>query len=141
MSLKKSVRKTKSGNRYNISALHGFRKYFNITMKSRHDCNLSLCEKLMGHSTTVSLDNSYTPFATEKIFEEYKLAILVLTISNDERYALQLQNKNKKLEELEQVKEDRLLLRAKLCRMENSTYTKKEVEEMFENFKKELKKK
>jgi len=62
----KNVSKTKKGNRFNVSILHGFRKYFNVTLKSRHDCNLSLSEKLMGHSVTIPLDNHYGTFLRMK---------------------------------------------------------------------------
>jgi len=79
----KNVSRTKKGNRYNISTLHGFRKYFNVTLKSRHDCNLSLCEKLMGHSVTIPLDNHYGTFSIEQLFEEYKKAIPELSISKE----------------------------------------------------------
>lgn len=33
----KDIPKTKTGNRFNIPTLHGLRKYFNVTLKSRHD--------------------------------------------------------------------------------------------------------
>jgi len=55
----RDVPKTKTGTRFNIPTLHGFRKYFNIALKSRHNSNLSLCEKMMGHSVTIPLDNHY----------------------------------------------------------------------------------
>ena len=100
----KDVAKTKTGTRYNIPTVHGLRKFFNVTLKSRPDCNLSKCEKMMGHSVTVSLDNHYAPFTTGKLFEEYKKAIPELTISDTERQTLQIETKNKKLEELEEVK-------------------------------------
>ena len=77
-------------------------------MKSRHDCNLSLCEKLMGHSVTIPMDNHYGTFSNEQIFEEYKKAIPELTISDEERQKVQIQNKNKKLEELEQVRLEKI---------------------------------
>jgi len=79
----KDVSKSKTGNRFNISTLHGFRKYFNVTLKSRHDCNLSLCEKMMGHSVTIPLDNHYGTFPIEQLFEEYKKAIPELSISKE----------------------------------------------------------
>ena len=104
----KNIRKTKSGNRFNISALHGFRKFFNVTLKSRYDCNLSLCEKLMGHSVTIPLDNAYGAFSTEKIFEEYKKSIPELTI--DDSIRLQEENKIKEtqIKKLETDKDERI---------------------------------
>ena len=97
----RDVDKIKTGTRFNIPTLHGLRKYFNITLKSRPDCNLSICEKLMGHSVTIPMDNHYAPFDVSILFGEYKKAIPELTISGEERQKIQLETKNKKLEELE----------------------------------------
>ena len=98
----KDIQKVKTGNRFNIPTVHGLRKYFNVTLKSRHDANLSLCEKLMGHSVTIQLDNHYGTFSNESIFAEFKKAIPELTISNEERQRITLEAKNKKLSELEE---------------------------------------
>ena len=103
----KNITKSKTGHNYNIPMVHGLRKYFNVIMKSRHDCNLSLCEKLMGHSVTIPMDNHYGTFSNEQIFGEYKKAIPELTISDEERQKIQLENKNKKLEELDKVKQEK----------------------------------
>ena len=103
----KDVPKTKTGNRFNVPIVHGLRKFFNTTLKSRHDCNLSKCEKMMGHSVTVSLDNHYAPFTAESLFKEYQKSIPELTISDTERQSLQIASKNKKLEELENVKHEK----------------------------------
>lgn len=64
----KNVSKIKKGNRFNIPTVHGFRKYFNIMLKQRQEANISLCEKLMGHSVLVPLDNAYAPFEDSKVF-------------------------------------------------------------------------
>jgi len=97
----KDIKKTKTGTRYNIPALHGLRKFFDITMKDRHDNNLSKTEKMMGHSVTIPLDNSYAPFSNEKLFEEYKRAIPELTISSEERLKMENEYKQKHIEKLE----------------------------------------
>jgi len=49
-------------------------------MKLRKDCNLSLSEKLMGHSVTVGLDNHYLPVTNESLFDEFRNAIPELII-------------------------------------------------------------
>ena len=103
----KNIPRTRTGRNYNIPMVHGFRKYFNVTMKSRHDCNLSLSEKLIGHSVTIPMDNHYGAFSHDALFQEYKNAIPELTISEEERQKVQIENKNKKLEELDQVKEEK----------------------------------
>jgi len=97
----KDVAKKKTGNRYNISMIHGLRKFFNVSLKLRYDSNLSLCEKLMGHSTSIPLDNHYGTFTEKQIFDEYLKAIPELTISGEDRKQIQLDTKNKKLDELE----------------------------------------
>jgi len=97
----KDVKRTKTGTRYNIPVLHGLRKYFNVTMKSRHNSNLSLCEKLMGHSVSIPLDNHYGTFTTESLFEEYKRGIIDLTIDPTERQQI-------KIVTLEQEKDNQL---------------------------------
>ncbi len=79
----KDVQKIKKGNRFNISVVHGLRKYFNMALKSRHDSNLSLCEKMMGHSVTIPLDNHYAPFSIESMFKEYRKSIPELSISKE----------------------------------------------------------
>jgi integrase len=102
----KNIPRTKKGHNFNIPMVHGFRKYFNVTMKTRHDCNLSLCEKMIGHSTTIPMDNHYGTFTEEMLFEEYKKAIPELTISPEERQLIQLETKNEELTKLEQLKID-----------------------------------
>lgn len=78
--------KAKSG-RYNIMSCHGFRKRFDTILKLNNDMNLSLAERLMGHSVTVQLDNSYFRPTLDKLFDEYKKAIPALLI--DEKYELE----------------------------------------------------
>lgn len=97
----KSLNRNKVGSRYTIPTTHGLRKYFNMVMKIRENTNLSLCEKLMGHSVTVSLDNHYLPVTKEQLFAEYKKAIPELTISDKERDNLLIEKQKEKLSELE----------------------------------------
>jgi integrase len=115
----KSITRTKKGHNFNIPMVHGFRKYFNVTMKTRQDCNLSLCEKMIGHSITIPMDNHYGAFTEEMLFQEYQKAISELTISPEERQLIQLENKNKKLNELEQLqgKNDMLIDSDKMKQM------------------------
>ena len=113
----KDVPKIKRGTRFDIPTVHGLRKYFNITLKSRPDCNLSICEKLMGHSTTIPLDNHYAPFAESALFEEYKKAIPELTISGEERQKILIDSKNAKLSELEEKQSELDMLQKDLEEM------------------------
>lgn len=80
---------------------HGFRKRFATVLKSNKEINLSITEKLMGHSTTVKLDNSYFKPTLDIMFDEYRKAIPELTIDESQRLKLEIQKKDEKLSSLE----------------------------------------
>jgi len=104
------ARKRDIGGRHLIPLLHGFRKYFNKILKMRDGCNLSICEKLMGHSVTISLDNSYLPVEKEDLFPEFEKAIPELTIGEEERQKLRIKELEKEQETQEdKAKENKLL--------------------------------
>jgi integrase len=123
----KDVKRIKKGNRYNKQTLHALRKFFNVTLKSRHDCNLSLSEKLMGHSTSIPLDNHYGSFSDESLFEEYKKAIPALSISKEYK----LQEQIKKNEEESKSSSDKLTDEIHSLRRDNL-----EMKERFANLEK-----
>ena len=77
--------------RYDTMACHGFRKRFITAMKNNDQVNISLAEKLAGHSVTVPLDDSYHIPLLERLFVEYQKHIPQLVI--DEKYALKLEIK------------------------------------------------
>jgi len=104
MTLTNVKRKKDSSGRYNIAITGGFRKFFNLTMKIQEKVNISLVEKLMGHSVTISLDNHYFPASTEKLFEEFQKNIPDLTISDSERLRVEIELKDKEIQELESDK-------------------------------------
>ena len=122
----KDVSKTKTGTRFNIPILHGLRKYFNVALKSRHNCNLSLCEKMMGHSVTIPLDNHYGTFSNEAIFEEYKKAIPELSISKEWQLKEELKrnkeetrtSKDMVSDELRSIKEDNAEMKERFTALE-----------------------
>jgi len=99
--------KSKSG-RYSIMACHGLRKRFDTVLKSNRMVNISLAERLMGHSQTIPLDNSYFKPVIEQLFDEYQKAIPELII--DEKYQLQeeIRNKESKIHNLEADKDRRI---------------------------------
>ena len=98
----KSIKRVRTPNgRYTVQLIHGYRKYFNLVMKDRSNSNLSLCEKLMGHSVTIPLDNNYAPFSKEKLFEEFRKAIPELTISDVGRKQALIESQKKKITDLE----------------------------------------
>ncbi len=98
----------KLGKRYSKQADHGFRKRFNTILKTTGSVNISLAEKMMGHSVTVSLDSVYFDPTVEQLFEEYKKAVPELIINDSERKQIEiikikqeknkLESKNKELE-------------------------------------------
>ncbi len=125
--LSKNGRPMDSGQRHKIPITHGFRKFFNKTLKMRESANLSVCEKLLGHSVTISLDNAYLPLGKEELFLEFEKAIPELTIREDERQALKIKEleKERRIEE-DKTTENRLLkeqmelLKLRMERMELS---------------------
>jgi len=99
--------KSKSG-RYSIMSCHGLRKRFDTVLKSNRNVNISLAERLMGHSKTIPLDNSYFKPVIEQLFDEYQKSIPELII--DEKYQLEqeIRNKNRKIHDLEADKDRRI---------------------------------
>jgi len=94
--------------RYSIQAAHGLRKRFNTILKSNNDVNLSIAERLMGHSQTVRLDNSYFDPSVERLFDEYTKVIVELSVSEEIRLTIQNKLKDKKIKKLESDKDKRI---------------------------------
>jgi len=107
----------KIGRRYNKQSDHAFRKRFNVILKTTPNMNISLAEKMMGHSVTVVLDNSYLPIndqtVRDKMFVEFKKAIPELTIDDTARKQAVIEQKEKENSELKIVidEKDQALLR------------------------------
>jgi len=97
----RTTRERQTNTRYTIQSSHGLRKRFNTILKSNNDVNPNLAEKMMGHSVTIQLDNTYLLPTVERLFEEYVKVIPELLI--DESYKLKIENelKEKKIQELE----------------------------------------
>lgn len=91
----------KIGKRYNKQVNHAFRKRFNTIMKTTNNMNISLAEKMMGHSVTVQMDNVYLDPSVEQLFTEYKKAIPQLTIDETIRQQIKLEQKEKENSELQ----------------------------------------
>ena len=90
----------KKRGRYETMACHGFRKRFDTILKSNYNVNINLAEKMMGHSTTIPLDNVYFKPAIEQLFDEYQKAIPELVIDETFRLKEQLKTKDEKINEL-----------------------------------------
>jgi len=98
------INQVKTGKRYNKQADHAFRKRFNTILKTTGGLNISLAEKMMGHSVTVQMDNVYLTPTTDLLFEEYKKAIPELTISDSERQKVKIDQLESEKSELEKMK-------------------------------------
>lgn len=64
----------------NIPIVHGFRYFYNTTMKGQSSINVSCIESMMGHSHQIKLDESYFKPTDAQLFTEYKKGIESLTI-------------------------------------------------------------
>ena len=89
-------------------ACHGFRKRFDTVLKSNRMVNISLAERLMGHSRTIPLDNSYFKPVVEQLFDEYQKSIPELIIDEKYRLEQEIKNKDGKIHELESDKDRRI---------------------------------
>ena len=107
------INQIKIGKRYNKQADHGFRKRFNTILKTTSDMNISLVEKMMGHSVTVALDNVYLDPTVEQLFKEFKKAIPELTIDDSERIRTEKKNLEQKQTEVEKqrIENEKMLQR------------------------------
>ena len=133
--LKSRLRDTqvKIGSRYNKQMDHGMRKRFNTILKTCHGANISLVERLMGHSVTVALDNVYLDPTIEQLFAEYKKAIPLLTIDGTARKDAELQHERAERSELEKKINEIKELKQKMNSFE------KLKQELRDEFKEEIK--
>ena len=86
--------------RYDVACTHGIRKRWDTIVKSNSNVNLSIAEKLFGHSTSIPLDNRYFKPTLEVIFDEYKKVIPDLMISEEWKLKNQLKEKDIEIDEL-----------------------------------------
>lgn len=107
---KSGIIRKKLGQRYDVQVDHGFRKRFNTILKIQNDINSNIAEKLVGHSTSIPLDNAYLPaddpLVIEKCFTEFKKAIPFLTISKEERQKIKIETLESKQQELDELKDN-----------------------------------
>ena len=93
--------------RYDIQIVYGMRKRFNTILKSNSKINMSIAEKIFGHSASIPLDNHYFKPTLDVMFEEYQKAISDLVIDETSKLKLELEKKNQVLSSLE-VKDRRI---------------------------------
>jgi|APSaa5957512535_1039671.scaffolds.fasta_scaffold00674_2 site-specific recombinase XerD len=101
------VKRSKVGKHFDIQMDHGFRKRFNIILKLNNNINSNIAEKIMGHSITIPLDNTYLPAQNpevlKKCFDEFRKAIPELTINDSLKKQIELDKLTKEKSELENV--------------------------------------
>ena len=112
--------KSKKRGRYEIQACHGFRKRFDTILKSNYNVNINLAEKMMGHSTTIPLDNVYFKPAIEQLFDEYQKAIPELMIEDKFRLEQQLKKKDEQINELNQKDNEIDILKNTILEIKNN---------------------
>ena len=112
--------KSKKRGRYEIQACHGFRKRFDTILKSNYNVNINLAEKMMGHSTTIPLDNVYFKPAIEQLFDEYQKAIPELMIEDKFRFEQQLKKKDEQINELNQKDNEIDILKNTILEIKNN---------------------
>ena len=97
----KNLRTRDNERRYQKMGNHAFRKRFNTILKSNDDCNISLSERLMGHSQIIQLDNSYLDPTKEKLFSEYLKVLPLLLVDEKYKFELDSLKKQQRIDELE----------------------------------------
>jgi len=98
------VKRVRINKNYDKQMAHAFRKRFNTIMKLNSEVNSNIAEKILGHSVTHKLDNTYFKPSVEQLFNEFKKAIPELTVSK----ALRLEQENKlKAEKIKKLETDK----------------------------------
>jgi hypothetical protein len=99
---------------------HGFRKRFDTVLKSNKSVNISLAEKLMGHSTSIPLDNSYFKPVIDQLFDEYQKVIPELIIDDKYRFQEKLQEKDNQINQLESKDQEIDMLKMTILEIKNN---------------------
>ena len=102
------VKRVRINKNYDKQMAHGFRKRFNTIMKLNSEVNSSIAEKILGHSVTHKLDNTYFKPTVEQLFNEFKKAIPELTVSKALRLEQENKLKDEKIKKLETDKDRRI---------------------------------
>jgi integrase len=89
-----------SKHRFDKSAMYMFRKRFNTILKLNNEVNSNIAEKLMAHKR--GLDGTYLQPTKEECFAEFVKAIPDLTIDPTKRQQLDINEKQKEINLLEQ---------------------------------------
>jgi len=102
------VKRIRINKNYDKQMAHGFRKRFNTILKLENNVNSNIAEKILGHSVTHKLDNTYFVPSVDDLFNEFKKAIPELTIGEELRLKLENERKQKKIDEIESDNDKRI---------------------------------
>jgi len=125
------IQRQKKGIRFDVMTSHGFRKRFNTILKLNKDIPPAATEKLMGHK--VNLDGFYFTPTREDLFEEFKKAIPLLTISDETRVKIENKIKEEKIKKMESEKD------TLIYRLEKEIKSREQTERNVEKILKHLK--
>ena len=100
--------------------VHAFRRRFDTIFKLKDNANISLVERLMGHSTTISLDNSYFQPTVENLFTEYQKGMSDLTIDDTERLLVERETMKDEITELQKEQSDNKELLNRMTKYEEN---------------------
>jgi len=98
------IERTKDGNRFDKATVYGFRKRFNTILKLNNDVNSNVAEKLMAHKH--GLDGTYLQPTREECFVEFVKAIPELTISDESRDKIIIENLEKEKSVIERFQKE-----------------------------------
>ena len=112
------LRVTNTMKRYDTQIDHGFRKRWNTIVKNTDGMKIILAEKMMGHVTSIPLDDTYNVPEVERLFAEYRKAIPELTIDSTARTQAELDQKTKENNELQKVILEKNKLELRMSKIE-----------------------
>jgi len=95
---KAGIKRTRVGRRFDKAPIYGFRKRFNTILKLNNSVNSNIAEKLMAHKR--GLDGTYLQPTMEECFEEFRKAVLDLTIDDTQRDKIEIEKKEQENTEL-----------------------------------------
>ncbi len=111
------IERIKIGNRYDKALNTAFRKRFDTIVKSTDGINNNLAEKLMGHSVSIPLDNTYMDPEIDRLFNEFVKVIPALTVDPTERQKATIHRLRKEKSELEKKNEEAKLVKNEVIRL------------------------
>ena len=113
----------KENRRYRVPLMHGFRRYFNKTIKDSPTPDTEgsriRTEYMMGHKGVGQLDQNYFKTNTLELAKEYVLAVPDLTIDNSDRLKLANRRMAGNIQKMEGEKDEKMArMEKEMARME-----------------------